>query len=177
MLRPLTDPLPSFNFIISLIDTSSTLGILQGVAGAVLGGFSECSGLDSALEIEEYKAGGVNDRIHKFPGRVGYSNIILRHGAGLGDDLWNWHNSFLKGKGKRRDGLIMLQNELGIPIKIWKFSRGIPFKWIGPTLNAKQSEVAIESLEIAHEKLELFSPGALLSEALDAIGDSVGGLF
>jgi phage tail-like protein len=52
---------------------------------------------------------------------------------------------------------------------VWKFSRGIPIKWVGPTLNAKQAEVAVESLEIAYEKLEIFSPGALASQALDAI--------
>ena len=169
ILRALTDPLPAFNFIITLIDTSSTLGILQGVAGMVLGGFSECTGLDSALEVEEYKEGGVNDLIHKFPGRVSHSNITLKHGVGLGEDLWNWHYSFLQGKGKRRDGLIMVQNEMRVPVKVWKFSRGIPIKWVGPTLNAKQAEVAVESLEIAYEKLEIFSPGALASQALDAI--------
>jgi phage tail-like protein len=41
------------------------------------------------------------------------------------------------------------------PAKVWKFKHGIPMKWVGPSLNATQSGVAIESLEIAHEGLEL----------------------
>jgi phage tail-like protein len=167
--RNLTDPLPAFNFTIALLDTSSTLKIVTSVAGMVLGGFSECSGLDSAVEVEEYKEGGVNDRIHKFAGRVSHSNVTLRHGVGLGEDLWNWHYAYVQGKGKRRDALIMLQNELRIPIKVWKLSRAIPVKWGGPNLNARQAEVAIESLEIAYESLELFSPGALLNQALQSV--------
>ena len=39
--------------------------------------------------------------------------------------------------------------------KVWMFQRGIPMKWVGPSLNATQSAVAIESLEIAHEGLTL----------------------
>lgn len=171
-VRTFTGPLPAFNFTIVLVDTSSTLGVLAGVAGAVLGGFSECTGLDSSIEAEEYREGGVNDRTLRFPGRASSSNITLRHGAGLGEDLWNWHNGFLQGKGKRRDGLITLQNELGLPVKVWKFSRGLPIKWIGPTFNARQSEVAIEALEIAHEKVELYSPGVGLAAAADAISSA-----
>jgi phage tail-like protein len=37
----------------------------------------------------------------------------------------------------------------------WNFVRGWPAKWEGPALNAKANEVAIETLEIAHEGLEL----------------------
>jgi phage tail-like protein len=38
---------------------------------------------------------------------------------------------------------------------MWKFKRGIPVKWSGPALNASQNSVAVESLEIAHEGLEM----------------------
>jgi phage tail-like protein len=40
-------------------------------------------------------------------------------------------------------------------VKVWKFKRGIPTKWVGPSLNATQNAVAIESLEIGHEGLFL----------------------
>ena len=172
VLSTFTGPLPAFNFTIVLIDTSSTLGVLAGVAGPLLGGFSECTGLDSSIQAEEYREGGVNDRIHRFPGPAASSNITLKHGVGLGDDLWNWHNGFLTGKGKRRDGLITLQNELGVPVKVWKFDRGLPVKWLGPTFNARQSEVAIEAIEIAHEKVALYSPGVGLAAAVDAIASA-----
>jgi phage tail-like protein len=73
----------------------------------------------------------------------------------LSDDLWTWHNDWVQGNGKRKDGLIVLLDESRSPAKVWKFKRGIPSKWVGPSLNATQSNVAIESLEIAHEGLVL----------------------
>ena len=165
-----TDPLPAFNFIITLIDDSSTFSKIKTAASLVLGGFAECSGLESTLETVDYLEGGVNDRVHRFPTRFTYTNIVLKRGVGFSEDLWLWHKEYVDGKGKRRDGLIILQNEGKTPIKIWTFSRGLPVKWSGPTLNAKSSEVAIETLEIAHEKLELlFSPGALANEVTSAL--------
>jgi phage tail-like protein len=160
-----SDPLPAFNFLITLLDTSSTFSTLTSVAGLVLGGFAECAGLESTLETFDYLEGGVNDRVHRFPTRFSYSNIVLKRGVGFSEDLWLWHQEFVEGKGKRRDGLIILQNELKVPIKTWTFSRGLPVKWSGPTFNATASEISIETLEIAHEKLELtLSPGAVLDQ-------------
>lgn len=167
---PGSAPLPAFNFYISLLGMSSTFSALQsGATGFALGGFAECTGLDASLEVEEYKAGGVNDRVYKFPGRSVFSNITLKRGVGFGEDLWLWHEEFLKGEGTRRNGLIVLANELRVPIKIWSFERGIPLKWTGPSFNASTSAVAIESIEITHEKLDLMmSPG----KALDSVTDT-----
>lgn len=168
---PRFDPLPAFNFYIALIDASDVSSmLLSGLGGFLLGGFSECTGLESTLEVEEYKEGGVNDRVHRFPSRMTYGNITLKHGVGFGESLWLWHEEFIKGEGTRRNGLIVLANEMRIPIKIWSFDRGIPVKWSGPGFNATSSGVAMESIEIAHEKLELvMSPGKALDTALDAI--------
>jgi phage tail-like protein len=73
----------------------------------------------------------------------------------LSADLWEWYQSFVNGEGVVKNGLIALANDMGIPLKIWSFSNGIPIKWTGPSLNATTSAVAIESLEIAHEKLDM----------------------
>lgn len=176
MALPRLDPLPAFNFLIGLLDTSSTFSTIKSaVSGLALGGFSECSGLESTLETIDYLEGGANDRVHRFPTRLSYSNITLRRGVGFSEDLWLWHHEFIEGKGTRRDGLIILQNDLNVPIKIWTFKNGLPIKWTGPTLNAQASELSIEALEIAHEKLELqLSPGAALSAATGAISGAVG---
>lgn len=172
MNLPRIDPLPAYNFYITLIDASTQFSTVSSAAmGLLLGGFTECSGLDASLEIEEYKEGGVNDRVHKFPSRHTYSNITLKRGVGFGEDLWLWYEEFLKGEGKRRNGLIVLANELKLPIKIWGFQRGLPIKWAGPAFNASSSAVAIEGIEIAHEKLELvMSPGKALDGAMGALG-------
>jgi len=152
------DPLMAYNFTINLIDTSSTMALLKSAAKSavtdlLLGGFSECSGLEMALEVEEYKEGGRNGAVLKFPTRVTWSPIVLKHGMGAGTGLWDWHYDFAKGKGKRKDGIITLLNDLHIPSHIWQFRRGLPIKYTGPSLIAGQSTVAIEGLEIAHEGL------------------------
>lgn len=152
------DPLLSYNFTINLIDSSSTMALvksaaLSAVTDTLLGGFSECSGLDMALEIEEYKEGGRNGSVLKFPTRVTWSPLVLKHGIGAGNGLWDWHYDFAIGKGKRKDGIITLLNDLHIPTHIWQFKRGLPSKYTGPTMIAGQSQVAIEALEIVHEGL------------------------
>jgi len=151
-----SDPVLGYNFLISLLDTSSALALAKSIAvsaimDVALGGFSECSGLEMSLEIEEYNEGGRNGNTLKFPTRVKWSNITLKKGVGAGTALWDWHYGFVKGEGKRRDGVIILQNDLHIPNNIWYFRRGLPVKYTGPTMNATQNSVAIESIDIAHE--------------------------
>jgi len=151
------DPLSTFNFYITLIDTSNVLGtLITATLSYAVAGFSECTGIDASLEIMDYREGGVNDHVHKFATRTSYSNLTLKHGViYLYDDLWTWHYEWVRGIGKRKNGLVVLLDESRKPAKVWKFKRGIPSKWVGPSLNAAQSNVAIESLEIAHEGLVL----------------------
>ena len=164
------DPVQGFNFHVALIDASSTLATAtSAVSFVAAGGFSECSGLEGTLQIEEYPEGGENRFVHRFPTRMTYPNIVLRRGVGIGEDLWLWHFDYVSGKGKRRDGIITLRSELHAPVKVWVFRRGLPLKWSGPTLNATQSAVAIESLEIAHEGLELLSPGTAVAAIAAAL--------
>lgn len=164
------DPFTGFRFYITLIDSSSILGgvmsAVQAIANYALGGFSECTGLEMSMEIHEYKEGGVNDFVHKFATRANFSNITLKRGVTWNDELWIWHYKYVQGEGNRRDGIITLMNEMGVPIKLWFFKKGIPLRWRGPELNATQSAVAVESLEIAHHGLELFSPHATVSQFL-----------
>jgi phage tail-like protein len=166
------DPLPAFNFYVTLIeDPDNPLDVAKAAAGLVLGGFSECTGLESEIQTEDYLAGGMNDRVLRFPTRASYSPITLTRGVGFSESLYLWHEEFLKGEGKRRNGLIFLANELRVPIKCWTFEKGIPAKWVGPSLNATTSGTSIEKLEIIHEKLTLtMSPG----KALDMVGSALG---
>ncbi len=147
------NPVLNHNFVISLIDTSSLLGSLamSAIFDVVLGGFNECSGLEMSLQVEEYKEGGNNGQLLKFPTRVTWTNITLKKGIGAGQTLWDWHYGFSQGTGRRRDGVIVLLNDLHVPNNIWYFRRGLPVKYTAPAMNATQNNVAIESIEIAHE--------------------------
>jgi phage tail-like protein len=173
----------AYNFHVALVDSShtvvdpnhllaatdgvpSTIDLIKAAGGALIAGFSECTGLDTQLEVEDYREGGLNDRIRKFPTRLSWSNIVLKTGIGLGDDLWNWHAAYASGNGKRRDGVIVLENDLHVPLKMWQFTRGLPIRYSGPAFNARTSEVAIESIEIVHEGITLTSPASIAAGAV-----------
>ncbi|HTB15631.1 MAG TPA: phage tail protein [Bryobacteraceae bacterium] len=151
------DPLGAYNFYLTLLDSQSVAGSLISVAvNYFVAGFSECTGVDASFEVMQVKEGGLNTHVWQLPVRASHSNITLKHGAIYAyDDLWDWHYGWVQGQGTRKDGLIVLNDNSGTPAKIWKFKRGIPVKWSGPSLNASQNSVAIESLEIAHEGLEM----------------------
>lgn len=155
----LDDPYLGYNFLITLIDSSSTtisIGTISAVAG-----FSECSGLEMSMEVESYQEGGNNGTILKFPKHITYANIRLKRGITISDVLWQWCYDFVEGRGRRKDGLITLLNDLHLPVKVWHFTRGFPVKWTGPTLNAMQNQVAMQELEIVHEGLKLLAPIAI----------------
>jgi len=152
------DPILNHNFVVSLLDSSAGSGlpgaiVMSAIFDAVVGGFSECSGLETSMKVEEFNEGGRNGEVLKFPGRISWTNVTLKKGLGSSTALWDWYYAFVEGRGKRRDGVIILMNELKVPNNIWQFRRGIPVKYTGPSLNATQNNVAIESIEIAHEGL------------------------
>ena len=118
-------------------------------------GFSECSGLELTIDVEEYMEGGNNAGVLRFPTRTKWTHLRLKRGLALSDDLWQWHYDFVQGTGARRDGVITLLDEQQNPVKVWSFKRGIPVKWTGSSLNAMQSQLAFEEIEIAHEGLAL----------------------
>jgi phage tail-like protein len=170
------DPPLNHNFVVSLVDSTSplALGTTFDLAGlGVAGGFSECTGLEMAMQPEEYKEGGRNGAVLRFPNRITWSNLTLKKGAALGSELWDWHYGFAIGSGRRRDGVITLLDAARTPSAVWFFRRGLPVKYTGPALNATQNAVAIEAIEIAHEGIHLV-PGFGLGAGLGALAGQVG---
>lgn len=187
MASPLRrDPLIGCNFSVALLPSKDAGGAGTGtIALSTAGtrsyaGFSEVSGLELTMTVEDYESGGINDRVLRFPGRIKWSNIVLRRGVvGRRDplddsDLWTWFNEYIEGRGTRRDGLITLLGADRRPVHVWSFLRGLPAKWTGPSLNAGRSEVAVEALEIAHEGIRREDAGGALGRA---IGDVVDAIF
>ena len=126
------------------------------------------------MAVDEWREGGRNDAVLRFPGRVTHPNIKLRRGLAVSTELWTWHESFLQGRGKRRDGVIELLDDTGEAVRTWRFRRGLPVRWAGPALAAMSSAVAIEELEIAHEGLFVQTGGAL-GELLNTVSSIFGG--
>lgn len=150
------DPLLNHNFVVSLLDSTSALAPaaplpLAAILATAVGGFAECSGLELTMQPDEYKEGGNNGGVLKFASRATWTNLSLKRGITENADLWNWHFDFVEGHGRRRDGVILLLDGARKPAQAWYFRRGLPVKYSGPSLNATQNNVAIESIEIAHE--------------------------
>ena len=137
------DPFPQFNFQVK-------------IDGIVVAGFSEVSGLTTDTNIIEYREGSENvGTVRKLAGLMKYNNIVLKRGWTADTKLWAWRKSVIDGKTQRKTGSIVLLDESRSPALSWEFREGWPCKWEGPALNAKTSEVAIETLEIANEGIEL----------------------
>lgn len=141
-MAPRDDPYKAFNFLVEI----------DGIAVAA---FSEVSGLESETEVIEYRVGSEKtNTVRKLPGLTKYANIVLRRGVTQDADLWNWRKSIVDGEIDRRNGSIILLDDKRTEVVRWHFRDGWICKWEGPTLNARANEVAIESIEIAHEGLE-----------------------
>jgi phage tail-like protein len=173
------DPLLNHNFQISLVDTSSPLAFIGSVAmsamfGPAIGGFSECTGLEMTMQAEEYKEGGRNGAVLKFPNRVTWSPLTLKRGIAVDTQLWDWFYGFVQGTGKRRDGVVTLMDASQSAAFMWFFRRGLPTKWTGPALNAAQSNVAIEAIEIAHEGIHLIPGIGAVTSSIGTLGGLIG---
>lgn len=121
------------------------------IDGITRGAFSEASGLDSSQDPIEYREG--TDPLHskKLPGLNKASNISLKWGITDDKELWEWRKKSIDGKTERKNGSIVLYNDAGEEKIRWNFVEAWPTKWTGPSFKASGNEVAIESLEIAHE--------------------------
>jgi phage tail-like protein len=122
---------------------------------AIRGSFTEVSGLEVEVTPIEYRNGSEDMTVRKVPGLKRFSNITLRRGV-IGDlAFWAWIKSVLDGTVLRANGTITLLDESRQPVMTWKFRRAWPCKWTGPSLDATRNEVAIESIELCHEGLEI----------------------
>jgi phage tail-like protein len=137
------DPYAAFNFRIEIND----LGTIAG--------FAECSGLVSQADPIEYRAGDTENTPIKIPGLKKFNNITLKRGFTKSHELWEWHKTTLDGQTERYAGAIVLNDEAGQDAIRWEFREGWVTKYEGPAFNAKNNEVAINSIEIAHEGLYL----------------------
>jgi len=142
------DPYAAYNFEI----------VINGVSDdgrSIRGSFSEVSGLDTDMPPIEYRTGTEDLTMRKSPGLAKNSPIVIKR-ALIGDlTLWNWMMETRRGKVRRAEGSIVLLDENRQEVMRWNFRRAWPSKWTGPSLNAKNNEVALETLEISHEGIEI----------------------
>jgi phage tail-like protein len=120
-------------------------------------GFSEVSGLTQEIQVIEYRDGSFPEYSSiKMPGLRKYNNITLKRGVIKADnDFFKWLSTVKLNTIERRTMTISLLNEKQDPVMVWTVHNAFPVKVEGPQLKAAGNEVAIESIEVAHEGLKV----------------------
>jgi phage tail-like protein len=121
-------------------------------------GFTEASGLDAETEVIEYREGSSPEYSKvKMPGMQKYSNVTLKRGTFTSDnDFFDWWKTTRTlGTPERRDIIVSLLNESHTPVFVWKIKNAFPTKVQATDLKSDGNEVAIETLELAHEGIEI----------------------
>lgn len=116
-------------------------------------GFSEASGFDASIDVIEYREGDMVQTPLKVPGLKKYSNITLKKGVGATKELYDWMIGGTTAAVKRETITISIHDEADAVVASWQVINAWPCKYTAPDFNATSSEIAIESLEIAHEGL------------------------
>jgi phage tail-like protein len=123
------------------------------VEGGITASFQEVSGLDAEVDIIEYRHGDspVFSTI-KMPGLRKFTDVTLKKGTFTGDvAFFNWFNEIQLNTIARKNVQIMLLNEKGEAQIIWTLTNAFPKQVQGTDLNSSSSEVAVETLVLAHE--------------------------
>ena len=119
--------------------------------------FQEVSGLDVEAQPIEYRAGDspVFSTV-KMPGIKKYSNITMKKGVFKSDNkFWDWFNQIKMNTIKRIPVTISLLDESGSPTMVWTLTNAFPTKITGTDMKSDGNEVAVETIEIAHEGLTI----------------------
>lgn len=127
------------------------------IDGLEAGGFSEVSGFDASIDVIEYREGDMVQTPMKLPGLKKYGNITLKQGLTDSMVLYEWIIAGVEGEVDRKTITITVLDDAGEAAASWQVINAWPTKYTAPDFNATSSEVAIESLEIAHEGMTRIS--------------------
>ena len=126
------------------------------IGGILVGEFLECGGLVIEREVHEIHEGGVNDYVHKRPGKLKLTNITLKRGLTYDRELWNWcRRGMYDGMVTRKNMSIIIGNSEYLKVKQWDVFGAFPVKWELVSLNASTMEIAWEQIELAHNGFTL----------------------
>jgi phage tail-like protein len=116
--------------------------------------FRNISGIKNDTEVTDFQEGGVISWTRKVIGVRKWPNLVLKNGFTGDTKLFKWKFA----PNKRVNGIIVQLGENMQEVCRWEFYNGYPVKWEGPDFDANKNEIAIETLEIAHEGLYMPGP-------------------
>jgi phage tail-like protein len=142
-------PYAQFNFLVDL-GTGNTDGPQAG--------FQECSEIGMTVDVIEYRNGNDKENsVHKLPGLTRATDVTLKRGIIGSLDLYQWLDQVRSGEqGAIRNVTIQLLSEDHTAVvQTWKLLRARIVKHVSGPFNAKGTDVAMEELTLAYERLEL----------------------
>ena len=127
---------------------------IDGIAEAV---FTECTLPTLEVDLYEQKEGGLNDAVHQIPGRIKAGKITLKRGITSSGELLSWYMDVAQGKidASKRKISVVMYDSLADEILRWNFENAFPTKWTGPSFDSAQSKIAIETLELAYQSIDV----------------------
>lgn len=138
----IVDPYRAYNFKL----------VIQNV---VAGHFTRVDGLGLKIERILYRAGGDRGTVRSIPGPVEYSPVTLHYGLTDSNELLTWLFAAVNGTVERRNVSLAMLNEESDEVRRWNLIGAWPFGWMGAPLDALGKDLAIESLSLAYDRLEL----------------------
>ena len=122
------------------------------IDGLEAGGFSEATGFDASIDVIEYREGDMTaETPMKIAGLKKYGNITLKQGLTDSRVMYDWLAAGVNGEVQRKTLTLTLLNDTQAPAASWQIINAWSTKYTAPDFNATASEIAIESIEIAHE--------------------------
>jgi phage tail-like protein len=142
-------PYAQFNFLVDL-GTGATDGPEAG--------FQECSTIAMNVDVVEYRNGNEKENaVRKLTGLTRVSDVTLKRGIIGSLVLYQWLDQIRTGdQGALRTVLVhLLSEDHTATVVTWKLHRARIVKHVSGPFNAKNSEVAVEELTLAYERLEM----------------------
>jgi phage tail-like protein len=142
-------PYAQFNFLVDLG---------TGVTDGPQAGFLECSEIGMSVDVIEYRNG--NDKessVRKLTGLARYPDVTLKRGIIGSLDLYEWLDDVRNGdESAYRTVTVQLMNEDHTAVvQTWRLLRARPIKHMSGPFNARHSDVALEELTLAYERLQM----------------------
>lgn len=128
---------------------------LLEVEGVTVGQFASVAGLSAEVEVVEYRDGGDPGAIRKIPGVARYGDITLKRGYTASDDLWSWIKGVIDRDYVRKNGAISVVSSNGSEVARFNFFNAWPSRYALGLEGADGNDVAIESLTLTVERIDL----------------------
>jgi phage tail-like protein len=127
---------------------------IDGITEAV---FTECTLPALEVEVHEQPEGGLNNAVHQIPGRIRGGKITLKRGLTSSSDLLSWYMDVAQGQieASQREVSIVMYDSTASEIMRWNFGQAFPVKWSGPSLSSGSNQVAIETLELSYQSVDV----------------------